>query len=114
LTLGSFGESAFLGRTARADFLISAIGKIEDHDMDKQPHAVPTVLPPCVTNASFHDDDSLPPLDLVQAVYSMLPSLSEATRLCDYYMKAGEWMFVAPLSREEVYDDVISTVYIRK
>lgn len=112
LTLGSFGESAFLGRTARAEYLIRAMSKSE-----AVLEAIPahTDLSSSVINASCSSNDgSNPDPTIVREVYSKLPPLSEATRLCDSYLKAGEWLFMAPLQRAEVYDDIIATIYARE
>ncbi|KAJ6601099.1 fungal-specific transcription factor domain-containing protein [Mycena vulgaris] len=104
LTIGLHGESSFLGQTARSEYLFRALAKAPP---------APAVLPPRLSRRiielSFPDLD-VQDEDLGQEVFEMLPSLSEAIRLCDTYLEHGTYLPMA-LQRTELIDEVLEAVY---
>ncbi|TFK42264.1 fungal-specific transcription factor domain-containing protein [Crucibulum laeve] len=103
LSIGQYGVSSFLGKTARSEYLIHAPAKEESEDKL------------CYSRLSQRMKDSAlacEPTDpsLREEVYSLLPPLSEAVRLCEIYLDHGKFLYIA-ISRTELFDEVLTKVY---
>ncbi|KAJ7696746.1 fungal-specific transcription factor domain-containing protein [Mycena rosella] len=104
LTIGLHGESSFLGQTARSEYLFHALAKVPS-----TPVALPPRLTRRVVELSFPESD-VQDEDLGYEIFEMLPTLSEAIRLCDTYLEHGAYL-PATLQRTELIDEVLETVY---
>ncbi|KAJ4470836.1 fungal-specific transcription factor domain-containing protein [Lentinula aciculospora] len=118
LSIRENGETQFLGQTARSEYLIRALAKPQ-----KNTAPVPgTRLSQKIINgAHFCRDDSEPSCgssisperdtrDLGKEVFSLLPPLSEAIRLCELYLEYGKYMYT-PLPRIELFDEILTCIY---
>jgi len=81
LTLGSRGESTFFGKTARAEYFISALAPahLGTHGANKLKR---TQEPPFEGTRE----------EVWQKIFGMLPMLHEAMDLCEVYQKHGKYM----------------------
>ncbi|KAF9259356.1 hypothetical protein L218DRAFT_908477 [Marasmius fiardii PR-910] len=104
LSIGANGESTFLGKTARSEFLIRALSKPPNHEEPECPRISKKIM------ASSCTDAERDPESLGSEVLALLPSLSEAIRLCEVYLEHGKY-FYPTVPRSELFDEVMSPVY---
>ncbi|KAL0575784.1 hypothetical protein V5O48_006181 [Marasmius crinis-equi] len=104
LSIGPNGESTFLGKTARSEFLIRALLKPPTHEELECPR-IPKRLVDMTCTDSDKDAD-----EFGGEILSMLPSLSEAIRLCEVYLEYGKYFFT-PVPRSELFDEILAVVY---
>ncbi|KAG7451871.1 uncharacterized protein BT62DRAFT_959771 [Guyanagaster necrorhizus] len=102
LTIGRQGESSFLGKTARSEFLLRALSK---------PQSTSTLVLPRVSKRII-ESNCADPLDesLGHEVFSLLPPLSEAVRLCEIYLEHGKYLY-STVDRTELFDEVLACIY---
>ncbi|KAJ6520565.1 fungal-specific transcription factor domain-containing protein [Mycena sanguinolenta] len=112
LTIGSHGEANFLGQTARSEYLYRALAKSQP-----SPTALPPRLSRRIIESCFPLPDSLPDSDvdngntgIGREIFDLLPSLSEAIRMCDMYLEHGSYLLTT-LMRTELIDEVLEAVY---
>ncbi|ESK84405.1 hypothetical protein Moror_11062 [Moniliophthora roreri MCA 2997] len=104
LSISSNGESTFLGKTARSEFLIRALSS-----------PTPQTKPDCpriskkIIGATCTDSDK-DPQQLGEELFRLLPPLGEAIRLCEVYLTEGGGLY-HPIPREELLDEVLSGIY---
>ncbi|OCB83976.1 hypothetical protein A7U60_g8647 [Sanghuangporus baumii] len=101
LSVGSDGETSYLGQTARADYLIDDSDSDDDIEIGRLPRSF----------YSFSWPECPPPDNSIEeVVLSYLPDLNEAYALCDIYCSMSSWMgFLIP--REAIREDFIAHVY---
>ncbi|KAF6761160.1 fungal-specific transcription factor domain-containing protein [Ephemerocybe angulata] len=108
LTIGRDGAAIYIGKTARSEFLIRALLKHE------QKLTLPTSHLPSqmqeVSNVAFLGFDVKDDPYVRDQVYKMLPSLSEAVRLCEVYLNHGKFIYT-PVTRTELLDEILMTIY---
>ncbi|EGN93676.1 hypothetical protein SERLA73DRAFT_163437 [Serpula lacrymans var. lacrymans S7.3] len=103
LTIGTRGETTFLGGTARSEPpLKSASLPIT--------LSFPRLSKPIID--AWLPESDLAPVDheLRKQVFGLLPSLSEAIRLCDIYLEYGQMMWHS-ISRAELFDELLAGIY---
>lgn len=102
LTIGRHGESSFLGKTARSEFLLRALSK---------PQSMSTLVLPRISKRII-ESNCADPLDesLGHEIFSLLPPLSEAAHLCEVYLEHGKYLY-STVDRTELFDEVLSCVY---
>ncbi|KAK1228600.1 hypothetical protein PQX77_008350 [Marasmius sp. AFHP31] len=117
LSIGANGESTFLGKTARSEFLIRALSKPPASEEVECPR-----ISEKIRTATCTDSDKDPEA-FGNELLSMLPSLSEAIRLCEVYLEHGKYLIAyeeyqayqilsyPPVPRAELFDDVLAMVY---
>ncbi|KAK0465960.1 uncharacterized protein EV420DRAFT_1508988 [Desarmillaria tabescens] len=98
LTIGGHGESSFLGKTARSEAL-------------SKPQSTSTLVLPRVSKRII-ESNCADPLDesLGHEIFSLLPPLSEAVRLCEVYLEHGKYLY-STVDRTELFDEVLSCIY---
>ncbi|KAH7886399.1 hypothetical protein F5I97DRAFT_1937249 [Phlebopus sp. FC_14] len=103
LTIGTRGETTFMSSTARAEPPIKQGINLSLEDV---PHLDRRVLD------AWLPDTELAPIneELRKVVMSHLPPLSEAIRLCEIYLEWGKTLW-NPLTRHELFDGVVGSVY---
>ncbi|KIK58189.1 hypothetical protein GYMLUDRAFT_45397 [Collybiopsis luxurians FD-317 M1] len=113
LSIRENGETHFLGQTARSEYLIRALAKPQKFFI----YASGTRLSPkIIQGAHFCPDgdyDGSPfqrNSELGKEIFSLLPPLSEAIRLCELYLEHGKYMYT-PLLRTELFDDILYCIY---
>ncbi|KAF9237081.1 hypothetical protein BU15DRAFT_88887 [Melanogaster broomeanus] len=104
LTIGTRGETTFVGSTARSEPPIKqAQTRLPLMDYPR--------LSTRVMSAWIAENDLAPADEELQKhVMEHLPSLSEAVRLCEIYLDWGKTLW-NPLSRHELFDCVLESVY---
>ncbi|KAJ3763088.1 fungal-specific transcription factor domain-containing protein [Lentinula raphanica] len=118
LSIRENGETHFLGQTARSEYLIRALAKPHNPSISVPSTRLSQKIldgahvcrdetgPNCGPPLSFDRDTH----ELGREVFNMLPSLSEAIRLCEVYLEYGKYMYT-PLPRVELFDDILSCIY---
>ncbi|KAK0185178.1 hypothetical protein F5146DRAFT_1105813 [Armillaria mellea] len=98
LTIGRHGEASFLGKTARSEAL-------------SKPQSTSTLVLPRISKRII-ESNCADPLDesLGHEIFSLLPPLSEAVRLCEVYLEHGKYLY-STVDRTELFDDVLSCIY---
>ncbi|KAG7100165.1 hypothetical protein E1B28_001945 [Marasmius oreades] len=104
LSIGVNGESTFLGKTARSEFLIRALSRPPNYEEMECPRISKKIM------ASSCTDSEKDPESLGGELLSMLPTLSEAIRLCEVYLEHGKY-FYSTVPRSELFDEVLLVVY---
>jgi hypothetical protein len=106
LTIGSKGETTFLGNTARSEYLLHAPTKPSPLIHFTFPRLSKEII-----NAAYPDAEiAAPNHDLGRKLLNMLPPLSEAIQLCELYLEHGKYMW-CPLPRVELFDQHLSKIY---
>ncbi|KAF8650271.1 hypothetical protein AX16_005325 [Volvariella volvacea WC 439] len=104
LTVGVNGESLFLGKTARSEYLIRA----------PIPAQAPVNLAlPCLSRRvleSVLPDTGISNEELGRELFNHLPPMSEASHLCEVYLEHGRYLYTA-LPRREVWDEILAPLY---
>ncbi|KAG1799032.1 uncharacterized protein HD556DRAFT_1430789 [Suillus plorans] len=107
LTIGTRGETIFMGGTARSE-----------PPLKQQPKPAFSETFPRLSKQIL--DAWLPGSDCVPSdnglwkpVYSYLPPLSEAVRLSEIYLEWGKVLWT-PLTRSELFDNILQSVYHAK
>ncbi|KAH7911612.1 hypothetical protein BJ138DRAFT_1135262 [Hygrophoropsis aurantiaca] len=102
LTIGTRGETLFMGSSARSEPLL------------KKTTTLQPILPRLSKQImdAWIPESELVPIDnsLRKSVMALLPPLSEAIRLCDIYLEWGKTLW-NPLSRSALLDDILASVY---
>ncbi|KAK0209213.1 fungal-specific transcription factor domain-containing protein [Desarmillaria ectypa] len=81
LTIGGHGESSFLGKTARSEAL-------------SKPQSTSTLVLPRVSKRIIESTCADPSDEsLGHEIFSLLPPLSEAVRLCEVYLEHGKYLY---------------------
>ncbi|KAF9021153.1 hypothetical protein BDZ89DRAFT_1019781 [Hymenopellis radicata] len=104
LTIGLDGESNFLGKTARSEYLIRVLSKPQSDSTLVLPRVSKRVIQYYCADYDVTDEE------IGHEVFNLLPPLSEAVRLCEVYLEAGRFIY-APLPRKELFDEVLMGVY---
>ncbi|KAG2066960.1 hypothetical protein BDR04DRAFT_1105799 [Suillus decipiens] len=108
LTIGSRGETTFMGGTARSEYLIQP--PLKQHPKPPFSETFPR-LSQQILDAWLPGSDSAPVDNgLWKPVYSYLPPLSEAIRLSEIYLEWGKVLWT-PLTRSELFDNILGSVY---
>ncbi|KAF8167169.1 fungal-specific transcription factor domain-containing protein [Crassisporium funariophilum] len=106
LTMDQRGESSFLGKTARPEYMIRAANKAQVHSKRSLPRLSTRVLDLSLQSQTADDT-------VIKEVLNLLPSFPEALHLCDVYLDHGKFMY-SPIPRKELIDDILSSVYEAK
>ncbi|KAF8909503.1 fungal-specific transcription factor domain-containing protein [Mucidula mucida] len=104
LTIGLDGESNFLGKTARSEYLIRVLSKPQSDSTLVLPRVSKRVIQYYCSDTTITDEE------IGHEVFNLLPPLSEAVRLCEVYLEGGRYLY-APLPRKELFDEVLMGVY---
>lgn len=108
LTIGTRGETIFMGGTARSEYLIQP--PLKQQPKPPFSETFPR-LSKQILDAWLPGSDSAPVDNgLWKPVYSYLPPLSEAIRLSEIYLEWGQVLWT-PLTRSELFDNIIGSVY---
>jgi hypothetical protein len=105
LAIGQRGESRFLGKTARSEYLIFAPPRT-----GREPHIVLPRLSHRLTQTSFPESEVADTVGLGREALRMLPPLSEAVRLCEVYLEYGKFLYT-PVHRHELFDEILMVIY---
>ncbi|KAI0732426.1 fungal-specific transcription factor domain-containing protein [Fomitopsis betulina] len=106
LTLGIRGEARFFGQTARSEYLIHAPSECSATTI-----AFPRLPSDLIMEAQMELDVPCTNADkFCPVAQRILPSLSNACRLCDIFSEGGKYIWY-PLPREELFDKVLGTAY---
>ncbi|KAH7926867.1 hypothetical protein BV22DRAFT_1062124 [Leucogyrophana mollusca] len=105
LTIGSRGETLFMGGSARSEYLLQPPPK-KVFSTQPLPRLSKQIMD------AWMPESELVPVDtsLRKAVMALRPPLSEAIRLCEIYLEWGKALW-NPLSRSELFDEVLASVY---
>ncbi|TFK42263.1 hypothetical protein BDQ12DRAFT_710525 [Crucibulum laeve] len=103
LTIGQYGVTSFIGKTARSEFLIHAPKKEAREDKVFLPR-----LSERMASRAFECEIS--DLSLGREAFSLLPPLSEAIRLCEIYQEQGKSLYTS-IPRVELFDNILMKVY---
>ncbi|KAF9071992.1 hypothetical protein BDP27DRAFT_1321271 [Rhodocollybia butyracea] len=105
LSIRENGETQFLGQTARSEYLIRALSRPQKSFM---PLSNTRLSSKILHSANICRDDSGPDYDdscsqldvheIGREVFSLLPPLSEAIRLCELYLEHGKFISFDTLS----------------
>ncbi|CAA7262747.1 unnamed protein product [Cyclocybe aegerita] len=95
------GCSAFLGRTARPEFLLNATPKSQRVAFPTAPRISKRIM-----ELSF-PESQIPDASLVTEMLELLPSQSDGLHLCDVYLEHGKFVYTA-LPRKELLDDIFA------
>ncbi|KAF8886430.1 fungal-specific transcription factor domain-containing protein [Gymnopilus junonius] len=107
LAINRRGESSFLGRTARADYLVQASTRPQ-----RPPHQNFPRLSQRIVAASFPESELYNDA-LLSEILSLLPTQAEALHLCDVYLEYGKFLY-APISKKELHEETLNLVYRAK
>ncbi|CAA7265102.1 unnamed protein product [Cyclocybe aegerita] len=107
MTINRRGHSAFLGRTARPEFLLNATLKPQRAAFQTPPRISKRIM-----ELSF-PESQIPDTSLVTDMLSLLPSQSDGLHFCDVYLEYGKFVYTA-LPRKELLDEIFSAVYRTK
>lgn len=108
LTIGSRGETIFMGGTARSEYLIQP--PLKQQPKPPFSETFPR-LSKQILDAWLPGSDCVPVDNgLWKPVYSYLPPLSEAVRLSEIYLEWGKVLWT-PLTRSELFDNILGSVY---
>ncbi|KAF5352509.1 hypothetical protein D9756_006274 [Leucocoprinus leucothites] len=100
LSVSGNGESSFFGSTARLEFLARREAK-------------PDVKPSRLSHELFEfacEDHKGKTERLGNEIFQLRPPASEASRLCELYLKSGKVMY-SPIPRAELFDEIFMPVY---
>ncbi|KXN83326.1 hypothetical protein AN958_01562 [Leucoagaricus sp. SymC.cos] len=100
LSVSGSNQSSFFGPTARLEFLAHRTSK---------PNTKPSRLSHELFEFACQDYEARQE-GLGKEIFSFRPPASEASRLCDIYLKNGKVMY-SPISRSELIDEIFMTVY---
>ncbi|KAG1763219.1 hypothetical protein EDD22DRAFT_777289, partial [Suillus occidentalis] len=104
LTIGTRGETIFMGGTARSE------PPLKQQPKPPFSETFPR-LSKQILDAWLPGSDSAPVDNgLWKPVYSYLPPLSEAVRLSEIYLEWGQVLWT-PLTRSELFDNILGSVY---
>ncbi|KAG2336887.1 hypothetical protein BDR05DRAFT_896174 [Suillus weaverae] len=104
LTIGTRGETIFMGGTARSE------PPLKQQPKPPFSETFPR-LSKQILDAWLPGSDSAPfDNGLWKPVYSYLPPLSEAVRLSEIYLEWGKVLWT-PLTRSELFDNILGSVY---
>ncbi|KAG2107871.1 hypothetical protein BD769DRAFT_1630572 [Suillus cothurnatus] len=107
LTIGSRGETIFMGGTARSE------PPLKQQPKPPFSETFPR-LSKQILDAWLPGSDCVPVDNgLWKPVYSYLPPLSEAVRLSEIYLEWGKVLWT-PLTRSELFDNILGSVYRAK
>ncbi|KAG1783395.1 hypothetical protein EV702DRAFT_1176541 [Suillus placidus] len=107
LTIGTRGETIFMGGTARSE------PPLKQQPKPPFSETFPR-LSKQILDAWLPGSDSAPfDNGLWKPVYSYLPPLSEAVRLSEIYLEWGKVLWT-PLTRSELFDNILGSVYRAK
>ncbi|KAG1831964.1 hypothetical protein DFJ58DRAFT_719530 [Suillus subalutaceus] len=107
LTIGTRGETIFMGGTARSE------PPLKQQPKPPFSETFPR-LSKQILDAWLPGSDSVPfDNGLWKPVYSYLPPLSEAVRLSEIYLEWGKVLWT-PLTRSELFDNILGSVYRAK
>ncbi|KAK7464152.1 hypothetical protein VKT23_006318 [Stygiomarasmius scandens] len=129
LSLDANGESSFLGKTARSEYLIRALSKPSHPQSSfasssflsaacaRLPKKIIQMQSTC-SSLNLNEDHQVVDLpedydDLGKEIFGLLPGMSEAIRLCEMYLEAGKYMYT-PIPRKELLDEILAGVYRAK
>ncbi|KAF9461945.1 fungal-specific transcription factor domain-containing protein [Collybia nuda] len=104
LTLGRSGDCGFLGKTARAEYLIRALAQPRFRKNN-----IPSRLSKRAVEPAFPEPE-IADHELGREVFSMLPPLSEAIHLCEIYQEYGKYLYT-PVPQAELFDEILMLVY---
>ncbi|KAJ3984929.1 fungal-specific transcription factor domain-containing protein [Lentinula detonsa] len=118
LSIRENGETQFLGQTARSEYLIRALAKPQKTSGSMSSTRLSQKI---LDGAHVCRDDSEPNYgssisferdthELGKEVFSLLPPLSEAIRLCELYLEFGKYLYT-PLPRIELFDEILACIY---
>ncbi|THU97411.1 hypothetical protein K435DRAFT_828690 [Dendrothele bispora CBS 962.96] len=116
LSLDLNGESNFLGKTARSEYLIRALSKPTSNSYPSSFSSACVRLPKKIIqfpSTCLSEDQQLDLEgydDIGEEIFALLPDMSEAFRLCDVYLEAGKYMYT-PIPRKELLDEILTGVY---
>jgi hypothetical protein len=117
LTIGDHGESKYFGPSGGSEtlFLAGAELEIDNPEDQDQPNVSPemtrlsAVFPfsvGCAGKSKSYDR-------ALEILFSLLPPRPRAWSLCETYIEQASWMF-RPLKRDEIIDDVLTSIYNAK
>ncbi|KAF8956467.1 hypothetical protein BDZ97DRAFT_1925478 [Flammula alnicola] len=107
LVVGRRGESRFLGKTARPEYLAQATSKPLRPSKQALPRLSKRMMEASFPDPEIRDDG------LLSEVLDLLPPHSEALHLCDLYLEYGKFLY-SPMSRKELLDETLAVVYRAK
>ncbi|KII88009.1 hypothetical protein PLICRDRAFT_162945 [Plicaturopsis crispa FD-325 SS-3] len=106
LKIGPNGETTFLGHTTRSEYLLTAPEASNPTRGPNFPRLSYRILQASipVLDGAFIDRD------LGNEIFSLLPPLGEAVRLCELYLEHGKYIW-SPVSRDELFEECLNVVY---
>ncbi|KAH9837369.1 fungal-specific transcription factor domain-containing protein [Rhodofomes roseus] len=105
LTLGIRGEARFFGQTSRSEYLIHAPTRTTP-----PADSFPRLSALLVAEAQLELDTPCRNTEIRHEIYALMPSLSQACRLCEIFMEYGQYIWF-PMPRAELFDDILGSVY---
>uniref|UniRef100_A0A8H7Y991 Xylanolytic transcriptional activator regulatory domain-containing protein n=1 Tax=Psilocybe cubensis TaxID=181762 RepID=A0A8H7Y991_PSICU len=104
LAVNRLGESSFLGRSARPEYLVTVT------NLPRRMHrpALPR-LSLRIREASFPERE-LYNDTLLAEILEFLPPQAEALHLCEVYLEYGKYLY-APISKHELLEETLAVVY---
>ncbi|KDQ62970.1 hypothetical protein JAAARDRAFT_188604 [Jaapia argillacea MUCL 33604] len=108
LTIGSRGGARYLGKTARTEFLISAL-RPNDY-VPNFPRISREMLDASLSIPQGYHNTLATNDSVKKELIAMLPPLGEAYRLCEIFYENGKYLYT-PMPRSEIFEEILGAVY---